>query len=998
MDYRYNGFISYRHSELDMYVAKKIHKGLETFKVPSAVAKATGIKKISRVFRDQEELPIGSDLGDNITSAIQSSEFLIVICSPRTPKSEWVQKEIASFISYHGREHILAVLIEGEPGESFPEALLTDDAGNPVEPLAADVRGLNKKEVDKKLKTELLRLAAPILHCNYDDLRQRHRERRNRKIFTILASVLSVIAVLGIGFGLYYAHNAAVLQKALDDKEISHSQFLAAQSIAVLETGDREAAMLIAREALPYEDSSKPYVASAQYALSKSLYSYDIGKYFGMDRSFQADFHIKEASFDFDGKYITAIDNGNNVTVWDVENGDTLLVIHATDFDSKNRFEPIKANVVDDTLIVIGYSGIYSFDLKGNLVKQDRLESYGSFGIICLSAKVAAFENGDCVHFYKLPELEKMYVTSKDHDYFASYVASRDGKYLAVSFSQDSGKEEYAVEIFDLEKMGSSVVTNPIEGYIADMRFNENDDLIVLSLEDYFSAEEPSDKFITIQYFSAGNYKEKWERKIPALNEVFATNSAKVYARIYTEEVLGDTIEHNEAIVTCNNSIYVLNGENGETVTELGTINVSNIFLGATSGLGYIVQHTGSILVANLTTGEFFNNYTIETDLYISNAIFGNRRFAIYNVSSSEIVTLSLHDGPMQETMSVSQGTIASVKVSPKGSVISVRDYNDGIAFIKPDTLEIASTASLAYTTEKEEFIDEETYLSIEKDGSVQFVNVLDGTIEDLSLGDEYKYIDYAKIDIKNSKAAVQKNSHLCIIDLKTHKISEQIEIDAWKMEVDLTDMKAYCYKKGLSFAQVDLKNISEKEIAGEEFTKNDVTDQMETVASQDGNLVATICNDNVIRILNASTLEVEHEIKQMSNKYLKMRFSEDGRYFYYQGDDKFFKVYDLKTKQIVLIYDSPYTSINEIDETEDLIILYSTSGISMISKSTMELVDEADSVELIDIQNGYVWSSDYGTLYRFKYMDLKALFEESEKQFPNAELSNSKRIKYFVD
>ena len=63
---RYNAFISYRHSELDMFVAKKVHKGLETFKVPHAVAKKTGKKKINRVFRDQEELPSGSDLGDNI--------------------------------------------------------------------------------------------------------------------------------------------------------------------------------------------------------------------------------------------------------------------------------------------------------------------------------------------------------------------------------------------------------------------------------------------------------------------------------------------------------------------------------------------------------------------------------------------------------------------------------------------------------------------------------------------------------------------------------------------------------------------------------------------------------------------------------------------------------------------------------------------------------------------------------------------------------------------
>ena len=160
---KYDAFISYRHSELDMFVAKKIHKGLETFKVPRQVKKIGGKSKITRVFRDQEELPIGSDLGDNITSALRESEYLLVICSPRTPESYWVQKEIDTFISLHPRDHILAILVEGEPNESFPSQLLNDENGNPVEPLAADVRGDNIKEVNKKLKTEIIRLAAPIL-------------------------------------------------------------------------------------------------------------------------------------------------------------------------------------------------------------------------------------------------------------------------------------------------------------------------------------------------------------------------------------------------------------------------------------------------------------------------------------------------------------------------------------------------------------------------------------------------------------------------------------------------------------------------------------------------------------------------------------------------------------------------------------------------------------------------------------------------------------------
>ncbi|MBR3735185.1 MAG: toll/interleukin-1 receptor domain-containing protein, partial [Lachnospiraceae bacterium] len=84
---KYDAFISYRHTPLDMEIAKKLHRGLETFSIPAAVQKKTGKKKIRRVFRDQEELPIGSNLTEEINAALENTEYLIVVCSPDTPES-----------------------------------------------------------------------------------------------------------------------------------------------------------------------------------------------------------------------------------------------------------------------------------------------------------------------------------------------------------------------------------------------------------------------------------------------------------------------------------------------------------------------------------------------------------------------------------------------------------------------------------------------------------------------------------------------------------------------------------------------------------------------------------------------------------------------------------------------------------------------------------------------------------------------------------------------
>ena len=152
--YTYDAFISYRHTEPDKFVAETLHRELESYKLPRSVRnKTNGRQRIRRVFRDRDELPLAANLEDPIREALENSEYLIVICSPRLKESMWCRKEIETFIELNGRERVFAVLVEGEPADSFPEQLLYreqkfvgDDGVErtikiPMEPLAADVRG-----------------------------------------------------------------------------------------------------------------------------------------------------------------------------------------------------------------------------------------------------------------------------------------------------------------------------------------------------------------------------------------------------------------------------------------------------------------------------------------------------------------------------------------------------------------------------------------------------------------------------------------------------------------------------------------------------------------------------------------------------------------------------------------------------------------------------------------------------------------------------------------
>ena len=158
VEMEYVAFISYRHLSPDMEVAQKLHTAIETYRIPGNVRRKSGRTKTGRVFRDQEELPLSADLGKDIETALDHSEWFIAVCSPRYPQSRWCMRELEYFIEKKGRSHVLTVLVEDEPENSFPDLLLYEDDGKgnrvPVEPLAADVRGATTAEMLKKLKAE----------------------------------------------------------------------------------------------------------------------------------------------------------------------------------------------------------------------------------------------------------------------------------------------------------------------------------------------------------------------------------------------------------------------------------------------------------------------------------------------------------------------------------------------------------------------------------------------------------------------------------------------------------------------------------------------------------------------------------------------------------------------------------------------------------------------------------------------------------------------------
>jgi tetratricopeptide (TPR) repeat protein len=202
---RYWAFISYSHK--DAAFGRRLHRRLENYSLPRRlVGRVTAQGPLPRrlvpIFRDRDELPAANDLSAEVRAALQASRSLVVVCSPAGAASMWVAREVELFRSLHPDRPVLAALVEGDPVDSFSEALRLPCQGSaPVEPLAADFRATG----DGK-RLGLLKLVAGIIGIGLDELIQRDAQRRMQSVTAV--TVIAIAAMLVMSVLTVFALNA----------------------------------------------------------------------------------------------------------------------------------------------------------------------------------------------------------------------------------------------------------------------------------------------------------------------------------------------------------------------------------------------------------------------------------------------------------------------------------------------------------------------------------------------------------------------------------------------------------------------------------------------------------------------------------------------------------------------------------------------------------------------------------------------------------------------
>lgn len=206
-DKEYFAFISYQRKDEEW--ADRLRNKLEHYRLPSSVRKqdASLPKEIRPIFRDALELA-GGVLAKEIETALQQSKYLIVICSPNSAKSPWVNKEIQTFIDLGREEYIIPFIIDGIPfsdneeTECFPSALRSLKGEK-------ELLGININELGRDAAA--IKVVARMFGLKFDTLWQRYeREKKRKRWMTITTALL--ITILSMGTGGYFIRQNRVIE------------------------------------------------------------------------------------------------------------------------------------------------------------------------------------------------------------------------------------------------------------------------------------------------------------------------------------------------------------------------------------------------------------------------------------------------------------------------------------------------------------------------------------------------------------------------------------------------------------------------------------------------------------------------------------------------------------------------------------------------------------------------------------------------------------------
>lgn len=200
----------------DASVANKLAESIRRYRLPSGTVLPDSGLDYRRVYVDVS----GKDLDDAGREVLDHSRCLAVLCSPETRTSPFILERLDYFRETGKDNNIIAVIVRGEPADSFPESFIEQktvrkilpdmsvvERVETIEPVASDLRAETRSRWKEALNYETVRIIASILGLHPDDLEQRHRARHRKAVIT-LVSVIAAVCLGAAGIFAYLGHVA----------------------------------------------------------------------------------------------------------------------------------------------------------------------------------------------------------------------------------------------------------------------------------------------------------------------------------------------------------------------------------------------------------------------------------------------------------------------------------------------------------------------------------------------------------------------------------------------------------------------------------------------------------------------------------------------------------------------------------------------------------------------------------------------------------------------
>lgn len=243
----YDAFISYSHE--DDRAAEQFQIALQGFARPWYRLRSF------RVFRDTSNLAVEPDLRGAVQAALDQSRYLIVLASPASARSGWVDQELRHWLSSRPAQSVILVRLAGtihwsaekddfdwDASDALPPALRGVYAQEPLFMDLGKSGGLSLR--DAVFERAIAQVAARLRGVALDEMLGEHLRRRRQT--RAMAAVIAFVVVSSVGAaGLAYRQSLAERHAKEQQAAAALSRRLAAQSGQALAQRDARLALLL---------------------------------------------------------------------------------------------------------------------------------------------------------------------------------------------------------------------------------------------------------------------------------------------------------------------------------------------------------------------------------------------------------------------------------------------------------------------------------------------------------------------------------------------------------------------------------------------------------------------------------------------------------------------------------------------------------------------------------------------------------------------------------